>query len=123
GPRMRAEKTPRPFSPIPPFFRFALADPLICLSRPFGAARPAPPPSRRLRPLLDENHFIFSVLILATRRPPTAANRFGRAFVAAREQRRKRWQIWGYELWLAITALAGASNPRAARNAALVGRL
>jgi hypothetical protein len=54
--------------------------------------------------LLDENHFIFSVLILPTRRPPTAANRFGRAFVAAREQRRKRWQIWGYELWLAIIA-------------------
>src|SRR5262249_33113083 len=112
-------KIARPVSAIPPSFRFAPAVTLICLSRPFGAARPAAPPSRRPRPLLDENHFIFSVLILATRRPPTVANRFGRAFVAAREQRRKRWQIWGYELCLAIIALAGASNPRAARNVAL----
>jgi hypothetical protein len=55
--------------------------------------------------LLDENHFIFSVLILAPAAAPTAVNRFGRALVAAREQRRKRCQIWGYELWLAIIAL------------------
>jgi hypothetical protein len=54
--------------------------------------------------LLDENHFIFSVLILTPAAAPTAAHRFGRALVAAREQRRKRWRIWGYELWLAIIA-------------------
>src|SRR5262249_37076956 len=108
-------KIARPVSAIPPSFRFAPAVTLICLSRPFGAARPAAPPSRRPRPLLNENHFIFSVLIPVPRRPPPAANRFGRALVAAREQRRKRWQIWGYELRLAIIAGSQGGHIRAPR--------
>jgi hypothetical protein len=42
-------------------------------SRPFGAARPAAPPSRRPRPLRYENHCIFSLLI-----PWRVADRTGR---------------------------------------------
>src|SRR5260221_11279705 len=100
----------RRVSSIPPSFRFPPADTLICLSRPFGAARPAAPPSRRLRPLLGENYFIFSVLILALRRP-RPPNRFARALVAAREQRRQRWPIWGYGLGLALIAAAWGLKP------------
>src|SRR5438445_4909708 len=103
---MRAWKITRPVSAIPPSFLFAPAVTLICLCILVGGARPAAPPdSGDPRPPLYENDLIFSALVLrAPRRTPNVATCLRRALVAARNQRRKRWQVWGWEPGLAIVA-------------------
>src|SRR5262249_39814662 len=52
------------------------------------------------------------------RRTPIVAPRFRRALVAAREQRRKRWQIWGHRRGLAIIAATWGVTPRRVKSRA-----